>query len=160
MEGWKAFVQYRLFKWFIHNWQSLRSKANEIRLLVSRQRPQVILAPHQKVSLLSKFHYFAKKTGKIWRNLLPSKNFPFRLRSPCFTTTQHASRQCDLPVPHFQIAQVLSLWSRLDNIDRMLPALSSANSHADFCEVSFHAFMWNFPAPVRGFHFSFMRNNE
>jgi hypothetical protein len=29
---------------------------------------------------------------------------PFRLRSPCFTATRHASRQCDLPVPRFQIA--------------------------------------------------------
>jgi hypothetical protein len=40
------------------------AEANEIKLLVSRQRPHVILATHQKVSLLTKFHYFAKKRGK------------------------------------------------------------------------------------------------
>jgi hypothetical protein len=40
-------------------------------LLVSRQRPHVILAPHQKVSLLQKFHYFAKKK---WEN--PTQTTP------------------------------------------------------------------------------------
>ena len=34
------------------------TKANESSLLVSRQRPHVILAHHPKISLLPKFHYF------------------------------------------------------------------------------------------------------
>jgi hypothetical protein len=77
----------------------MTNKANEIRLLVSRQRPHVILAPHQKVSLLPKFHYFAKKGDN------PTQSTPKqKARSPCSTATRHASRQCDLPVPCFQIA--------------------------------------------------------
>jgi hypothetical protein len=54
---------------------------------------------------------------------------------------------------------VLSPWSRLDNIDRMLPALSSANSHADFCEVS-SCFYVEFSRSCERVAFSCMRNNE